>query len=87
MSARITEPGNANTRAESRGADACPNRIDNTDNLVTRHDWQPGIGQITVDDMQISATYGAGLDPHADIAGARYRIRSTLGYKRRPDRV
>ena len=70
MAAGVAEPRHADARAERR-VDAVADRLDPADDLVAGNDRQLRIGQFAVDDVQIGAADAAGLDAHADLAGAR----------------
>jgi len=50
--------------------DAGSQRLDDSHDLVARHDRQADVGKFAVDDVQVGTADAAGLDPHADLTRA-----------------
>jgi hypothetical protein len=55
------------------------------DDLVSRDQWQLGMGQFAVDDMKVGAAHRAGLDRDQHLARRRF-WRRQLGHCQRPSR-
>ena len=65
------KPGDAHAISHPRRLHRVPGRDDFSDNLVTGDEWQLGMGQLTVDDVQVGPAQGAGadLDEHLIVTG------------------
>ena len=73
------------TRLPTRPVDVLAHRIDEADDLMTRDDRQPRLGQLTIDDMEIGAADRAGLDAHENFVRARNGCWPFLRRQRLPD--
>jgi hypothetical protein len=49
----MTDPRNADAFIDPQRIDASPERVDPTNDLVTRDDRHPRVGQLAIDDMQV----------------------------------
>jgi len=56
----VAEPGNADALAQAQIRDARSDRVDATDDLMTRDDGRPRVRQFAVDDVQVGPTDPAG---------------------------
>ena len=69
--AGCSKPGDADAFAKAQRCHTLAQRIDTSDNLVTRHNRIGNIGQFPVDHMEIGAAHAAGANADADHAGTR----------------
>ena len=53
------QPGHAHTRADGEMLHPRAALDDGADNFVTEHERQPGIGQFTVEDVEVGAAHAA----------------------------
>jgi aminopeptidase N len=77
------EPRHADALAEREARDACTQRRDLADDLVTRHDRRLGMRQLTAIHVQIGAAQAASGDRDQDFARSRFctgRSRMTRGW-------
>ena len=81
----MTEPGNADAPTEFGNFDSGANGIDNTHDLMTRHERKLWIVEITVHDVKISSTDGTGLDLDPQLARTGPWIIAFDKYERLPD--
>src|SRR6185437_9022598 len=90
-SAGITEPGDAHALTDvpdlvppggRRSGCAFADRIDDADDLVPGNDGQRGIGEFTIDHVQVGAADRAGRDAHAQLPCARCWHRTLLELQR-----
>jgi hypothetical protein len=52
---------------------------------MSEHDWQLGIGQVSVDDIQVGAAHAAGGDSHTKLSLYWFRIGAVDHDERRSD--
>ena len=69
--ARPAEPGDAHAISDAHRLHLSPGCDRFSNNLVTGNEWQLGMGQLAVDDVQVGPAEGAGADSDEDLAGAR----------------
>ena len=81
----MTEPGNADAPTEFGNFDSGANGIDNTHDLMTRHERKLWIVEVAIYNVKISPTDGAGLNLDPQFAWARPRIIAFDKYERFPD--
>ncbi|GES40771.1 hypothetical protein RsS62_00230 [Rhizobium dioscoreae] len=81
----MTEPGDADAATEFGDFDPGAYGIDNTHDLMTRHERKLWIVEITVHDVKISSTDGTGLDLDPQLAWAGLWIITFDKYERFPD--
>jgi hypothetical protein len=85
MAAGVSEPGNANTHSDFEILDAGSHRLDASDDLVSRYDWQFRIRQFAIDDVQIGTADTASRHSDANFTTIRLGIRPLLPLERLPD--
>ena len=81
----MTEPGNADAPTEFGNFDSEANGIDNTHDLVTRHERKLWIVEVAIYNVKISPTDGASLYLDPQLAWARLWIVTFDKYERLPD--
>ena len=72
MAAGMAEPRNADALAKVKMCDIGADRIDPSDDLMSRNNRQFRIGQFAIDDMEIGAADAASADTNANFAAARH---------------
>lgn len=81
----MPEPGNADAATELGAFDVAAHGIDNTYDLMTRHQRKLWIVEVTVDNVKIGATDGAGFDLYPQFARTWPWIVAFDTYQRFPD--
>lgn len=81
----MPEPGNADAATELGAFDVAAHGIDNTYDLMTRHQRKLWIVEVTVDNVKIGATDGAGFDLYPQFARTWPWIIAFDTYQRFPD--
>lgn len=81
----MAKPGNADAATKFGAFDAGAHSIDNTHDLMTRYERKRWIVEVTVYNMKISTTDGAGLDLDPQLAWARPWTITFDKFQRFPD--
>jgi len=81
----VTKPGNPNTQTKFSAVDAVAHGIDNTNDLMTRHERKLWIVEVAIDNVKISSTDGTSLDLDPQLARARPWITTFDERERFPD--
>ena len=71
--AGMIEPGHAEAVTNLVLANRWAYANNRAHNLVARHGWQPGQGQVTLNNMQIGVTHAAGVNLQQHLMGAGLR--------------
>ena len=71
--AGMSEPGHADPVSGRERRHLRPDRNDLADDLVTGHDRQTGLGEVTVDDVQVGSAHAAGRYPDQHLPLIRHR--------------
>src|SRR5205823_12294037 len=75
VSTGLTQPRHADAATNFKPSDTVADHIDAADNFVTRHEWELGIWQFAIDDMQVGAAHAARRDANSHLSISRPRIR------------
>jgi hypothetical protein len=62
------QPGHADALSEAQPLDARANGLNVADDFVSWDDWEPWIGQLAVNDVQVRAADAAGADFYPNLS-------------------
>jgi hypothetical protein len=82
IAARTAEPRDADAPARRQRGHTIAYRLDDAHDLVPRDQRQTGLGQVTINDMQIGSANRAGLDADPNLSRPRKLLGPRFGYER-----
>jgi hypothetical protein len=81
VTTRPAEPGHSHALSQGNARNTRADFIDNAHDFVSRDQWQFGVGELTIDDVQVGTTNAACEHAQTQLARGWMKIGKVLDYK------